>query len=174
MNQKKTGEFLKELRKDKGLTQEQLAEHFFVSGRTVSRWETGSNMPDLSILVELADFYAVDIREIIDGERRSENMDYETKETLKKVAEYTAEEKKNLRNKMADMLAGTLILLIFCSVLFGTNAFNGFIPESAYRNIMSFTLGLTTATLVLNIMYLFGLFDRINEKKMLFLNKKQD
>lgn len=168
MNQKKTGELLKELRKEKGLTQEQLAEKFYVSGRTVSRWETGSNLPDLGILVELADFYDVDIREIIDGERRSENMDYETKETLKKVAEYTAEEKKKLRNKMADMLAGCLILVIFCSILFGTNAFDGFIPDSSYRNIMSFTLGLTTATLALNIMYLYGLLERISEKKMLF------
>ena len=41
MDQKKTGEFLKQLRKEKDLTQEQLAERFVVSGRTVSRWETG-------------------------------------------------------------------------------------------------------------------------------------
>ena len=41
MNQKRTGEFLKQLREEKKLTQEQLAEKFFVSGRTVSRWETG-------------------------------------------------------------------------------------------------------------------------------------
>lgn len=165
MNQKKTGEFLKTLRKEKGMTQEQLAEKFFVSGRTVSRWETGSNMPDLSILVELADFYDVDIREIIDGERKSETMDFETKDTLKKVAEYTAEENKKLRNKMADMMAASAVLLIFCSVLFGTDGFNGFIAESAYRNIMNFTLGAATATLILNIMYLFGLFDRIREWK---------
>ena len=84
MNQQKTGEFLKHLRKEQGLTQEQLAEAFYVSSRTVSRWETGSNMPDLEILIELADFYHVDIREIIDGERKSENMDNETKDTLKK------------------------------------------------------------------------------------------
>ena len=43
MDQKKTGEFLKQLRKEKSLTQEQLAEQFFVSGRTVSRWETGGS-----------------------------------------------------------------------------------------------------------------------------------
>lgn len=85
MNQKKTGEFLKSLRKEKGLTQEQLAEHFYVSARTVSRWETGSNMPSLDMLIELADFYDADIREIIGGERKSESMDNETKDTLKKV-----------------------------------------------------------------------------------------
>ena len=51
MDTKKIGAFLKQCRKEKNLTQEQLAEKFGVSERTVSRWETGSNMPDLSILV---------------------------------------------------------------------------------------------------------------------------
>ena len=74
MNQQQIGSFLKELRKEKGLTQEQLAEQFGVAGRTVSRWETGSNMPDLSLLIELADFYQVGIREIFDGERNEKNM----------------------------------------------------------------------------------------------------
>lgn len=50
MDQKKIGSFIKELRKEKNLTQEQLAEKFNVSRRTVSRWETGNNMPDLDIL----------------------------------------------------------------------------------------------------------------------------
>lgn len=50
MDQKKIGGFLKELRKEKGVTQEQLAEQFSVSSRTVSRWENGNNMPDLDIL----------------------------------------------------------------------------------------------------------------------------
>ena len=65
MDQKKIGLFLKELRKEKELTQSQLAEQLNVSDRTVSRWETGTNLPDLSVLVELADFYDVDIREIL-------------------------------------------------------------------------------------------------------------
>ena len=61
MDQKKIGLFLKQLRKEKTLTQSQLAEQLNVSDRTVSRWETGTNLPDLSILVELADFYDIDI-----------------------------------------------------------------------------------------------------------------
>ena len=61
MDQIKIGAFLKTLRKEKNLTQEQLAEHMGVSGRTVSRWETGNNMPDISLLVEIAEFYDVSI-----------------------------------------------------------------------------------------------------------------
>ena len=173
MDQYKTGDFLKQLRKDKGLTQEQLAERFYVSSRTVSRWETGSNLPDLNMLIELAEFYDVDIREIIDGERKSEIMDNETRDTLKKVAEYTEQENKKVRKNMIDMLAGSAILLIFCSVLFETNAFQGSIPESAYRNIISFTLGLTLATLDLNILYLLGVFDKISQWKFRRRKSKQ-
>ena len=85
MNQIKIGEFLKELRKEKGLTQEQFAEQFNVSRRSVSRWETGNNMPDLDTLVEMADYYEIDLRELLDGERKSENMNEEVKETVLKV-----------------------------------------------------------------------------------------
>ena len=87
MDTKKIGAFLKQCRKEKNLTQEQLAEKFGVSARTVSRWETGSNMPDLSILVELADYYDIEIKELLDGERSS-TMNKEMKETLNKVADY--------------------------------------------------------------------------------------
>ena len=56
MDQKKTGAFLKELRKEKKLTQEQLAEILQVSNRTVSRWENGANLPDLDLLIQIADY----------------------------------------------------------------------------------------------------------------------
>ena len=75
----KIGNFLRQLRTEKGMTQEDLAEKFGVSSRSVSRWENGNTMPELGILVELADFYDVDIKEIIDGERESEIMEKETK-----------------------------------------------------------------------------------------------
>ena len=68
MDQKKIGVFLKELRKKKEMTQEQIAEQFNVSSRTVSRWENGNNMPDLDILIEMSDYYEVDLREILNGE----------------------------------------------------------------------------------------------------------
>ena len=88
MDQKKIGQFLKALRKEKNITQEMLAETLNVSSRTISRWETGNNMPDISLLIELSQFYQVSISEIIDGERKSEKMKQETKDTVIKIAEY--------------------------------------------------------------------------------------
>ena len=90
MDQKKIGSFLKELRKEKNLTQEQLAEKLNVSGRTVSRWETGTNMPDISLLAEIAELYEVGISEIISGERKSGTMNDEVKEVAQGLSEYAA------------------------------------------------------------------------------------
>lgn len=168
MDQRKTGEFLKHLRKDKGLTQEQLAEHFFVSSRTVSRWETGRNMPDVDMLIELADFYDVDVREIIDGERRSENMDKETKDTLKKVAEYATEETMKRKEKLRTMLADSICLLLVCYLLFGSEhkgRLNGIVPEQICGDIMSFVIGLAVASLALYALHCLGVFDKISQWK---------
>lgn len=93
MDPKKIGNFLKALRREKGITQEQLGEMLGVSGRTVSRWETGVNMPDLGVLIELSEYYETDIKEILDGERRRGDMDKEMKETLIKVADYNEMER---------------------------------------------------------------------------------
>ena len=112
MDQKNVGSFLRELRKEKQLTQEQLAERFGVTNRSVSRWETGSNMPDLSILVELADFYDVDIRDIIDGERKGEDMNKEEKERLQLVADYAKTEKNTLLIRLRIFSIVGLISLI--------------------------------------------------------------
>ena len=69
-------------------------------------------MPDLSILVELADFYDVDIREVINGERKSEIMDKDVKETLVMVSEYSDYEKKKKTNKLNILFAVGLFFIL--------------------------------------------------------------
>lgn len=126
MNQIKIGEFLKELRKEKGLTQEQFAEQFNVSRRSVSRWETGNNMPNLDTLVEMADYYEIDLRELLDGERKSEKMNEELKETVLKVAEYSNIEKEVKRKKLNKcfIIGGICFLLVILNHQFGVLAMN--------------------------------------------------
>lgn len=117
MNQKKIGLFLKTLRKEKNITQEVLAEKLNVSSRTVSRWETGSNMPDISLLVELSEFYQVSIPEIINGERKSEKMNQETKDTAIKMAEYSKNELNTERRKIISALLMIFGVFIIISAL---------------------------------------------------------
>ena len=106
MDQQKAGRFLKELRHEKQMTQEQLAQVFHVSSRTISRWENGTNLPDISLLVEIADFYEVDVREIIEGERKSEMMDKEVREVATKMADYANEEKSKLNTGRSGQIEG--------------------------------------------------------------------
>ena len=103
---------MRELRHEKQMTQQQLAQVFNVSTRSISRWETGSNLPDISLLVEIADFYGVDVREIIEGERKSEMMDKEVREVATKMADYANEEKSKLLRRMQIIsFIGVLVLL---------------------------------------------------------------
>lgn len=69
MDVQKIGEFLKELRKQNNMTQEQLGERVGVTNKTVSRWETGKYMPPIECLKSLSDLYQISINEILTGEK---------------------------------------------------------------------------------------------------------
>lgn len=71
MDMTKMGAFLQTLRKEQGLTQEQLGEKLHVSSKTVSRWETGTYMPPVDMLLELSKLYGLSINELVAGERLS-------------------------------------------------------------------------------------------------------
>ena len=116
VNPKEIGVFLKQLRNEKGITQEQLAEILGVSGRTVSRWETGNNLPDLSVLVQISEYYDVEIKEILNGERKSENIDSELKETLLKVADYN-ELEKNRAARTGNISFGIMFLVCAMAII---------------------------------------------------------
>lgn len=162
MNQQKTGGFLKELRKEKGITQEQLAEVFGVSSRTVSRWENGVNMPDLSLLAEIADYYNVDIREIIDGERKSENMDKEIKETVLKAAEYTDNEKMVLLKRIRkESISGTIALAVYLIIKVFDLSAKSYLPEI----VGTAALIIVALTPIMITFYTSGLLNRINAPK---------
>ena len=100
MDQCKIGQLIRQLRREKGLTQEELAERFRVSVRTVSRWETGKNLPDLDLLIALTDFFEVDLRGLLQGERSDRRMDQEMRETVRQVADYSGEEKRRLQKRL--------------------------------------------------------------------------
>ncbi|MBR5357744.1 MAG: helix-turn-helix transcriptional regulator [Clostridiales bacterium] len=117
MDQKKTGNFLKELRKEKNFTQEQVADKLGVSGRTISRWETGAYMPDISLLVDIAEMYDVDVRDIIDGERKDKDMNSEVKEVAVKMADYSAMQTENLKKWIKTMSVSLLIVSAFLVIM---------------------------------------------------------
>ena len=72
MDSKKTGELLAKLRKEKGLTQNELAEKLFVSYQAVSQWENGNTNPDVSIIPNIADTFEISIDELFGRKTKKE------------------------------------------------------------------------------------------------------
>ena len=161
MDQKKIGSFLRELRNEKNLSQEKLAEEFGVTSRSISRWENGNTMPDISIIIELADFYDVDIREIIHGERKSENMDKELKDTLVTVADYT-------NNENGKIMQSAVNMAIITSVLFEIITLFIFYFYSLSDNLLLNLAAIVTSFGVLysglSVLRLFEMNEKISKK----------
>ena len=164
------GKFIAALRRERGLSQEQLGEKLGVTNKTVSRWETGNNMPDLDILVELADLYSVDLREILSGERKNEQMNEELKETVLQVADYTSEEKARLLKRMHWLfIAG---LLGFSTFLIITLL--GLESTAPYEAIGSFGLGIAFGMIILGVIFTGRHAAKIREFKLRLLGKLKE
>ena len=162
MNQQKIGSFLKSLRRERGLTQEQLAEQLNVSNRTVSRWETGANMPDIGLLLALSAFYGVSISEIIDGERKGENVNDEIKQTALKLSDYSQAIHKTLKKRLLRLtIAAFLGMVAFAAI----EALGLDTPDSLYEKVASTGLGLGFGTLAVIILYMSGLLDAIKARR---------
>ena len=163
----KTGKFLQLLRKETGFTQEELAEKLNVSRRTVSRWETGTNMPDLDILMELSDLYEVDLREILSGERKSERMNEELKETVLQVADYSNEEKTRLLRRMHWLFVAGLIGFATFLVI----TLLGLDTTLPYEGIGSFGLGIAFGMVILGVVFTSKYAAKIRRFKLRLLGK---
>lgn len=162
MNQKKIGSFLKELRKEKGITQEEFAENLNVSGRTVSRWETGVNMPDISLLVDIAEFFNVSIPEIINGERKSEIMEKEIKEVAEAMSNYAAAEKSVILKRVKLISIIGLISLVIGLVMEAIN-YDSMIP--IYECMKETCLGFGVGALATMVLYTTGILEKIKNRK---------
>lgn len=111
MEQIKTGKFIAELRKEKGMTQEELGERLGVNSRSVSRWENGHGMPDISLLLELADVLGVTVQELLEGsrrERKSGNAGVVTYEGLHTVVQYLNQERAAWKKQIDSSLKFSL------------------------------------------------------------------
>ena len=161
MDQKKIGVFLKELRKEKGITQEEFAENLNVSGRTVSRWETGANMPDISLLVDIAEFFDVSIPEIINGERKSEIMEKEVKETVLSLSDYAEAINQKIRGRLFILTVIAIVGMILFVVIECAGLDT---PGSIYEIIASAGLGSNFSMLIVLAMYRSGLLGEIKAR----------
>lgn len=161
MDQKKIGSFLRELRMEQGITQEQFAEKLGVSARTVSRWETGSNMPDISLLSEISDFYGVSIPEIIAGERKSDEMNEEVKEVAEAMSDYAGQEKE----KLVKGIRSTSFLGAAALVGYGILTLSGLSGKNVvFEHLTLYFRTLVFVTVLLMPLYTTGILGKIRRR----------
>ena len=95
IDKKSFGEFISMLRKEKSMTQKDLASRLLVSDKAVSKWETGNSMPDITLLVPLAEVFGVTVSELLECKRieKTDSLDADrTDEIVKKVITLSEEE----------------------------------------------------------------------------------
>ena len=131
MDQIKIGKFIAELRKTKNMTQQQLGEKIGVSSKTISKWETGKGMPDLSSLKPLSDCLEISINELLSGEKiEEEKYADKLEENIINTIEYSDKQVNNKKNLIG-------ILLIVFGVFISFSAMSIFASESSWGSIYS-------------------------------------
>lgn len=126
MDQQKVGKFISLLRKENGLTQQELAEKLGVTDKAVSKWERGLGCPDISLLVPISEIFDVSINELLAGEKREELASLDLNQANKEIIEYSSNEikvnkKKNRNLKFSLSVSVTVLILIL--LCFGISAY---------------------------------------------------
>ena len=163
MDQQKIGSFLRELRGEKGLTQEQLAELLSVSNRSVSRWENGRNMPDFDLLLQIARYYDVSVEEILDGGRRAESAASE--DALQKVADYGNMEKLVYSGRVR------MLLIIAAAAMLAGHLIDVLELGGFYLHLQEFLHGIVFGMTLAGLLYTTRFMARCREFKMRLLKR---
>lgn len=114
MNQKDIGKFIAKCRKEKNLTQVQLAEKLNITDRAVSKWETGSSMPDSSIMLELCEILGITVNELLSGEEiHMDNLEMKADENLLALKQ---QDENNLNKNIVICFIYSITLLVGITV----------------------------------------------------------
>ena len=127
-NLNNVGKFIKELRKEAGLSQQALAEKLYIGREAVSKWERGMNLPTVDVMLSIAKFFNISLNELVYGARETK----ENKEKIKNIAITLYE----ANQKQIKYLNISILLLIIISLLFFSYYF-----INNYKSIKVYTLG---------------------------------
>ena len=132
MDQIKIGKFIAQKRKEKHMTQAQLAEKLNITDRAVSKWETGKGMPDSSIMLDLCDELSISVNELLSGEDIiMENYSDKSETLLLELAGQEEQKNKSLMLAMWTLLftslAGMLVIVLLIA---------NFIPDGSLQTAL--------------------------------------
>lgn len=147
MNQLTTGRFIQRKRKEKNLTQEQLAERLGVSNKTISKWETGKCMPDYAVVENLCEELDITAAELIDGEESRGKGDRMYDEQIMDLLRRTQDLEKQKK-----LLYGILLIVMGIAIQALAHTFGG---SDIQDFISGFLLVLSAADMLIGV-YVLG------------------
>jgi len=145
MDQVKVGKFIFECRKDKNMTQSQLAEKLNITDRAISKWETGKGMPDSSIMLDLCNELGISVNELLSGEKiKMEEYHQKAEENLVKMKQSEEKIEKTMQIMQNIACAACVIFSVITITIFIIHmAMNYFYPETYNGEIFEWIQPLT-------------------------------
>ena len=155
MTSKECGNFISELRKEKKLTQKELAEKINVSDKAVSRWETGKGYPDVTSLVSLSEYFDVSVNELLAGKRLTvENIRETADENLISVFEQVQKNKKQQNLQVTVYTSVLIIVLLPVLIIIGKELFVSMATQIQAENIISAVVSTVVGIVLLIVGFL--------------------
>lgn len=148
MDQIKIGKFIQEKRKEKNLTQNDIAEKLSITDKTVSKWETGKGMPDVSLMLPLCEILDITVNELLSGEKLDNNK------YVDKAEENIIGLVKNNKRKFILYNLSAIVIIIYTLILTVVAAY---VPMQDWMKIL--IVALAFVLLIPNI-FLLSYFDR--------------
>ncbi|MBR6646257.1 MAG: helix-turn-helix domain-containing protein [Clostridia bacterium] len=155
MTSKECGGFISELRKEKKLTQKELAEKINVSDKAVSRWETGKGYPDVTSLVSLSEYFDVSVNELLAGKRLTvEDIKETADENLVSVFEQVQKNKKQQNLQVAIYTSVLIVVLLPVLIIIGKELFVSMTTQIQAENIISAVVSTVVGIVLLIVGFL--------------------
>jgi len=138
IDKEKFGAFVADLRKEKGFTQQELAERLFVSNKAVSKWERGQSLPDIILLTPLAQLLVYTVSELLKGEQITGKTieDCEVKDLVNKVIQLSAEERAKREKTRRFWRRAWVFCAVLVALEVGILVMKGLTAEVALDNIL--------------------------------------
>lgn len=134
MDQTKIGKFISECRKNKGLTQMQLAEKLNITDRAISKWETGKGMPDSSIMLELCNELGISVNELLSGEKiEMDNYNHKAEENFIELKRSSEKIERTLQNILMFFKVLSIILSAGAVVAFAAHLVMNYLGIENYH-----------------------------------------
>ncbi len=115
MNQVKIGKFIAEQRKSKSLTQRELADSLLISDKTVSKWETGKGLPEVSLMIPLCEILSISVNELLSGERIHDSKYKEKAEMI--LVDLMKEKEESKKNILLSLISCFICILGGCTII---------------------------------------------------------